>query len=85
MSEIEKLKKEFRIKIDKAQNSKEVDTIRAKIFSKNGFINYEFKKLGTLPPDDRKKAASEINNAKEELLKLFNDKAESLLEVEIDE
>ena len=85
MSEIEKLKEEFRIKIDKAQNSKEVDTIRSKIFSKNGFINSEFKKLGTLSFDDRKKAASEINNAKEELLKLFNDKAESLLEVEIDE
>ena len=85
MSEIEKLKEEFRIKIDKAQNSKEVETIRSEIFSKNGFINSEFKKLGTLSSDDRKKAASKINNAKEELLKLFNDKAESLLEVEIDE
>tara|TARA_B100001245_G_scaffold166079_1_gene125526 strand:+ start:405 stop:1472 length:1068 start_codon:yes stop_codon:yes gene_type:complete len=85
MSEIEKLKEAFRIKIDKAQNSKEVDTIRSKIFSKDGFINSGFKKLGTLSLDDRKKAASEINNAKEELLKLFNDKAESLLEAEINE
>jgi len=85
MSEIEKLKEEFKIKIGDAQNSKEVDNIRSEIFSKNGFINLEFRKLGTLSPNERKKVASEINDAKEELLKLFSDKAKKLTEIEIDE
>ena len=54
-------------------------------FSKNGFINSEFKKLGSLSPEDKKKVASEINNTKQELTKLFNDKSVNLAEVEIDE
>ena len=85
MSEIEKLKEEYKIKINKAQNSKEVELIRSEIFSKNGFINLEFKKLAALSSDNRKKAASEINSAKEELSKIFIDKADSLNESEIDE
>ena len=32
MSEIEKLKEEYKIKINKAQNSKEVELIRSEIF-----------------------------------------------------
>ena len=74
MSDFEKLKEDFKKKLARAQNSKEVDLIRAEIFSKNGFINSEFKKLGSLSPDDKKKVASEINNVKQELTKLFNEK-----------
>ena len=85
MSEIEKLKEEYKIKINKAQNSKEVELIRSEIFSKNGFINLEFKKLAALSSDNRKKVASEINSVKEELSKIFIDKADSLNESEIDE
>ena len=85
MSEIEKLKEEYKIKINKAQNSKEVELIRSEIFSKNGFINSEFKKLAALSSDNRKKVASEINSVKEELSKIFIDKADSLNESEIDE
>ena len=57
MSEIEKLKEEYKIKINKAQNSKEVELIRSEIFSKNGYINLEFKKLGALSSDNRKKSS----------------------------
>ena len=85
MSEIEKLKEEYKIKINKAQNSKELELIRSEIFSKNGFINLEFKKLAALSSDNRKKVASEINSVKEELSKIFIDKADSLNESEIDE
>ena len=55
MSDFEKLKEDFKNKLARAQNSKEVDLIRAEIFSKNGFINSEFKKIGTLPEEDKKK------------------------------
>ena len=85
MSDFEKLKEDFKNKLSKAQNSKEVDVIRAEIFSKNVFINSEFKKIGTLPEQYKKKIAPKINFAKQELTKLFNLKAINLEGVEIDE
>ncbi len=85
MSEFEKLKNQLIDKLSKVQSSKEVDIIRTEIFGKSGLINSEFRKLGTLSPDDKKKVASEINNAKQELTKLFNEKTTKLIDIEIDE
>ena len=85
MSDFEKLKDELKLKLSEAKNSQEVDIIRTNIFGKNGLINLEFKKLGSLSPDDKKKVASEINNAKQELTKLFNEKVLKLANSEIDE
>ena len=85
MSDFAKLKKEFNDKIFKAKSSKEVETIRLEVFGKNGFINSEFKKLASISPEDKKKFASEINHAKQELVELFNNKSTELLENEIDE
>ena len=85
MSDFEKLKDQLKNKLSKAQSSKEVDIIRTEIFGKNGLINLEFKKLGSLPPEDKKKIASEINSAKQELTKLFNDKVIRLTDSETDE
>ena len=84
MSDFEKLKSQLKDKLTKAQSSQEVDIIKAEIFSKNGFINSEFKKLGSLSPEDKKKAASKINSAKQELTILFNEKALNLADAEID-
>ena len=55
MSDFEKIKDEFKDKLIKAKNSQEVDIIRIEIFGKNGLINSEFKKLGSLSPEDKKK------------------------------
>ena len=85
MSDFEKLKDELKLKLSEAKNSQEVDIIKGNIFGKNGFINSEFKKLGSLSPDDKKKVASEINNTKQELTKLFNDKVLKLANSEVDE
>ena len=85
MSDFQKLKDEFKDKLTKAKNSQEVDIIKAEIFGKSGLINLEFKKLGLLSPEDKKKVASEINNAKQELTKLFNDKVIKLEDSEIEE
>ena len=85
MSDFEKLKEDFKNKLARAQNSKEVDLIRAEIFSKNGFINSEFKKLGSLTEEDKKKIATKINSAKQELTKLFNEKSLNIVGSEIDD
>tara|TARA_B100000131_G_scaffold247449_1_gene240465 strand:+ start:229 stop:1296 length:1068 start_codon:yes stop_codon:yes gene_type:complete len=85
MSEFEKLKNQLVNKLTESKNLKEVDEIRSEIFGKSGLINSEFKKLGSLPPEDKKNFASKINNAKQELTKLFNKKLSSLENFEIDE
>ena len=84
MSDFEKLKDQLKNKLTKADSSEEADIIRTEIFGKNGLINSEFKKLGSLSPEDKKKAASEINSAKQELTILFNEKAVKLVDVEIE-
>ena len=48
MSDFEKLTEVLKDKLTKAQNTSEVDIIRTEIFGKNGLINSEFKKLGSL-------------------------------------
>ena len=85
MSDFEKLKNELKVKLTEAKSSQEVDIIRTNIFGKKGLINSEFKKLGSLSPEDKKKIASEINNAKQELIKFLNDKVLTLADSEIDE
>ena len=55
MSDFEKLQDELQDKLAKAQSSQEVDIIRTEIFGKNGFINSEFKKLGSLTEEEKKR------------------------------
>ena len=55
MSDFEKFKNELKDKLIEAQSSKEVEIVRLEIFGKNGFINSQFKKLGSLSPEDKKK------------------------------
>ena len=85
MSDFAKLKEEFKDKLSKAKSSKEVEALRLDIFGKNGLINSEFKKLGSLSPNEKKKVASEINNVKQELVEFFNNKNANIVDLEIDE
>ena len=61
MSEFEKKIIEFKEKIKVAKNLSELTKINSEIFGKNGIINLEFKKLGSLSPDERKNFAANIN------------------------
>jgi len=85
MSDFEKLKEDFKNKLAKAQSFKEVNEIKAEIFGKKGFINSEFKKLGSLTPDDKKEVASKINNIKQEFSTILNEKLLKALDFETDE
>ena len=55
MSDFEKLKDKLKDKLTKAQTSEDVEIVRGEIFGKNGLINLEFKKIGSLSPEDKKK------------------------------
>ena len=75
MSDFEKKILEFKNRLSGTQDSKEIESIRSDIFSKNGFINSQFKKLGSLSEDEKKSFAANINKAKQELLEIFRTKA----------
>ena len=85
MSDFEKKILEFKNRLNSTQDSKEIEAIRTDIFSKNGFINSEFKKLGTLSEDEKKTFASNINKAKQELLEIFRSKTTEILDKDLNE
>ena len=71
MSEFEKKILEFKEKIKVAKNLSELNKINSEIFGKNGIINLEFKKLGSLPSDERKNFAANINSSKKRAIRIF--------------
>ena len=64
MSDFEKKILEFKNRLNSTQDSKEIEAIRTDIFSKNGFINSQFKKLGSLSEDEKKIFASKYKQSK---------------------
>ena len=71
MSDFEKKILDYKNKLNTTKDLEEVESIRAEIFGKNGFINLEFKKMGPLSVEEKKNIASNINKAKQELLEIF--------------
>ena len=85
MSDFEKKVLEFKKKLDQTEDVKLVETIRSEIFGKNGFINQEFKRIGTLSADEKKNFASSINKAKQELQNIIRSKENEVLNKELNE
>ena len=83
MTEFEKKIFEVKEKIKNSKNLSELTKISSEIFSKNGIINLEFKKLGSLPPDERKNFAANINSVKKDLSEIFSKKSNEVLDKEI--
>ena len=82
MSDIKKIKDEYLGKLSGDLNLERVNRIKTELFGKNGAISNLFKKLGSIPSDERKKFASDLNFIKEELQKKINNKIQ---EIEIKE
>ena len=85
MSDFEKKCLEFKKRLSDSHDSKEIDSIRTEIFSKNGFINTQFKKLASLSPEDKKNLATSINKIKQELLEILRLKVSTVLNKDLDE
>ena len=83
MSEFEKKIIELKERIINCENLSELNKISSEIFSKNGIINTEFKKLGSLSTDERKNFAASINSSKKELSELFAKKSNDVSDKEI--
>jgi len=82
MSDIKKIKDEFLHKLNADLNIESINQIKSELFGKKGKISNSFKNLGSLPSEERKKFASDLNFVKDELQEKINKKIQ---EIEIKE
>ena len=74
MSDIIKIKEEYLNKLKKISDLKEINQLKSELFGKSGKISNEFKKMGSLNPEERKTISSQLNDAKNELHNLIEKK-----------
>jgi len=82
MSDIIKIKEEYLNKLQEISKLKDINQIKSELFGKNGKISNEFKKMGSLPSEDRKKVSLDLNATKNELQNLIEKK---MKDIEINE
>ena len=83
MSDLKKIKDEFKNKLNQKLNLFEINTIKSDLFGKNGLISSQFKKIGSIAEEDKKKFASDLNIIKDELQNLIDHKIKEIENVEI--
>ena len=77
MSDLNKINTSFSEKIKSIKSKDELQNLKTEFLGKNGQITSEFKKLGSLAPEEKKEFANSLNKIKEDLtsqieLKLLN-------------
>ena len=85
MCYLKKIKEEFSLKINEKLEISEINKIRSDLFGKNGQISAQFKKIGTIAENERKKFASDLNAIKDELQNLINLKISQIETSQINE
>ena len=83
MSDIKKIKDEFLVKLEGKLNLSEINEIKTSLFGKNGLISSQFKRIGSINENERKKFASDLNVIKDELQKLIDFKINEIQNIEI--
>ena len=83
MSDIKKIKNEYLDKLSGDLNLDKLNQIKTELFGKNGVISNSFKKLGSIPSEERKNFASELNFIKDELQEKINGKFQEIETKEI--
>ena len=78
MSDIKKIKDEFLSKLKDNLNLDQINQIKTDLFGKNGLISSQFKRLGSIESSERKKFASDLNFAKDELQNLIGKKIQDI-------
>ena len=61
MSDIKKIKEEFLLKLKENLDINQINQIKTDLFGKNGLVSSQFKELGKVAEEDRKKFASDLN------------------------
>jgi phenylalanyl-tRNA synthetase alpha chain len=78
MSDLEKINSSFIQKIETVESKEGLQNLKTEFFGKNGQITSQFKKLGTLPDNNKKEFASELNKLKNNLTILIEKKFEDI-------
>ena len=78
MSDIIKIKKEYLSKLNNDLDLNSINQIKSELFGKSGKITNEFKKIGSISADERKKFASDLNLAKDELQAIIENKIKDI-------
>jgi Phenylalanyl-tRNA synthetase alpha subunit len=78
MSDIKKIKDEYLEKLNQDIDLNNINQIKTELFGKNGKISNEFKKMGSIPSDERKKFASDLNTIKEEFQNIISNKIQNI-------
>ena len=85
MSDLKKIKDEFLTKLNEKLNLSEINEIKSNLFGKNGLISSQFKKIGSIAENERKKFASNLNVIKDELQNVIDNKINEIQNSEINE
>ena len=85
MSELKKIKDEFLLKLKEKLNLSEINEIKSNLFGKSGLISSQFKKIGSISENERKKFASDLNVIKDELQEIIENKINEIQNTEINE
>ena len=78
MSDIKKIKDEFLLKLEENLDLNQVNQIKVDLFGKTGLISSQFKMLGKVAEEERKKFASDLNLVKDELQNLITTKIDNI-------
>ncbi len=82
MSDLDKINSSFSEKFKSIKSKEELQNLKTEFFGKNGLITTQFKKLASLPVDEKKKFASSLNKLKDDLI---NQSELKILELETKE
>jgi len=85
MSDIKKIKDEFLLKLKENLDLNQVNQIKSDLFGKTGLISSQFKMLGKVAEEERKKFASDLNLVKDELQYLITKKINNIETKEINQ
>ncbi len=70
-------------KIINCSSLKDLERVRVEIFGKKGLLSQEFAKLKDIPPAEKREFAKSLNIKKTNLLEIFEERLNSLKEMEL--
>ena len=74
MSDIKNIKNDFLKKLNNDLSLEQINQIKSELFGKNGLISSQFKNISSIPDSERKKFASDLNQIKNQLQNLIENK-----------
>lgn len=85
MNELDKLQQQATAKINEAENLAALDQLRVEYLGKKGLITSQLKNLGKLSPEERPKAGALINEVKQAVQQLIDERKKHLEQAAINE